>query len=126
MKLIVMLAILSLLLSAALVARFIHNEQVSSTLSIQVNGKEIHLPEGAGKLGLLAVDGRIITTPMVPPEERTLGKFFDAWGVRFTQNCLFQYCNEEMRMFVNGLPEFRFRDYVPKNGDQILISVDVH
>jgi len=66
----------------------------------------------------------VIHIEAVPSEENLrLGKFFEIWAVRFTKNCLFQFCNEDMRMFVNGEESFDFDDYIMQDGDEILITV---
>jgi len=99
-------------------------------LRIQVNEMDIPIPAGIG-LDPQKVqhthdwDGVIhIEAPTASPEHIRLGKFFDVWGVKFTKNCLFQFCGEDFHMVVNSKEIFDFDDYLMQDGDQILIEVN--
>ncbi|MBI4021053.1 MAG: hypothetical protein HY369_02330 [Candidatus Aenigmarchaeota archaeon] len=98
-------------------------------LDIVINGEEIPIPAGVG-----LPEGRppapththdwdnIIHTEAWEPQ--TLGSFFDTWGVVFTDRCLFQYCDEDYEMFVNGQLSRAFARYIPQDGDIILIVLN--
>ena len=59
-----------------------------------------------------------------------LGFFFDTLGIRFTSSCLTlddgeQFCNQgvnTLKIFVNNNPNDDFENYLPRDGDRILIS----
>lgn len=100
-------------------------------LTVTVNGQDVPIPANVGigtKKGEIQHthddDGVIhIHAPNLNPKYRTLGYFFDVWGVRLTNTCLFQYCNEQLEMFVNGEESEAFGDYVMNDKDEILLSV---
>jgi len=57
----------------------------------------------------------------------TLGDLFNVWGVKFTDTCIMDKCNDgtkTVKVFVNGQSNSEFRNYVMKDGDQILIQYD--
>jgi len=54
----------------------------------------------------------------------TLGYFFDTWGKKFNNECIFNYCIDkgELKMSVNGKENFDFDNYFMQNGDKIVIE----
>lgn len=57
----------------------------------------------------------------------TLGDLFNIWGVTFTSTCIMDKCNDgtkTLKMLVNGQPSFEFRNYIMKDGDEIVIEYD--
>jgi hypothetical protein len=99
-------------------------------LRILVNGMNIPVPAGIGLGKTQEIqhthdwDGVIHIEGLPTPDNLRLGKFFDIWGVVFNSNCIFQYCNEDMKMFVNGRQNFEFDSYLLRDGDEILITVN--
>lgn len=58
-------------------------------------------------------------------ENATLKEFFDIWGENFNSTCIFDYCNngnQSMRMYVNGVENTNYENYVMKNNDIITID----
>jgi hypothetical protein len=61
-----------------------------------------------------------------------LGSFFESVSMSFAQNCLTlnnasSYCsnfNNQIAFLVNGKANDQFEQYIPKDGDRILISYD--
>ena len=85
------------------------------------------------------VDGRIHDEPIngvIPTEFHTLGDFFDAWrtlggkagnnpNARFSETQLLNTsvdATHEMRMYVNGEPNFQFDAYIPRDEDDIVLT----
>ena len=63
--------------------------------------------------------------PWQKPETLTLGYFFKVWGKNFTNNCIFEHCNNEnkkLTMTVNGEPNNEFDKYMMKDNDKIVIE----
>jgi hypothetical protein len=57
----------------------------------------------------------------------TLSDLFNVWGAKFTDTCIMDNCNDgtkTVKVFVNGQPNSEFRNYVMKDGDQIVIQYD--
>jgi hypothetical protein len=111
-------------------------------LSIHIDGQRQHIPKGIGIVVGNVIDTDISRMRMSPmhthdddgiihmeqtnPTDRTLrlGYFFEVWGKRFDSDCIFEFCSgggKTVRMFVKGAENFEFDDYVPKDGDDIII-----
>ena len=65
----------------------------------------------------------------VESEKATLGFFFESLGMNFNYNCFvishIGYCSNEtyrLRFFVNGVENFEYGNYIPKDLDRILIT----
>ena len=84
-------------------------------LDIFVNGKPVTVPAGIG----INMDARFISqlhthdvSGVIHVEsdqvrDFTLGQFFDVWGVRFTRDCIGDYCtkgNDKLQVFSAGKP----------------------
>lgn len=123
-------------------------------LSIQIEGKTVRMPENIGIDPKLYKDHSLDTYGMKMPNmpsmpvmapththdasgtihiestvvrDYTLGEFFDVWGATFTSTCIMDKCNDgtkTVQMFVNGQPSFEFRNYLLKDGDEIVIRYD--
>jgi hypothetical protein len=88
-------------------------------LEIFVNGDPVVVPANAGintvtdetKFFLAALHTHdtsgIIHVESPDKRDYTLGQFFDVWGVRFSADCIGQYCtsgDQELRVFLDGKP----------------------
>lgn len=123
-------------------------------LSIKVEGRTITVPENIGIEPKLFKDHSLDkygmkmpnmpSMPVMAPththdpsgtihiestevRDYTLGDFFNVWGVTFTDTCIMDKCNDgtkTVKMFVNGQPNFEFRNYAMKDGDDIVIRYD--
>lgn len=102
-------------------------------LNIMVNGMDIPIPAGVGLKGKIPEvqhthdwDNVIhIETNDNITENFRLGKFFDIWGVVFNSTCLFQFCHEDLHIYVNGEETADFDNYLLKDQDIIQIEVNV-
>ena len=68
--------------------------------------------------GVIHVESTVIRT-------FTLGQFFDVWGETFSENCILDKCNDELnkvRMYIDGIESFEFREHVVKDGEVITIE----
>lgn len=111
-------------------------------LTIYINGERQYIPANIGITIGKSIDHQVSGMRMSPihthtddgvlhyeqnsPTERTikLGYFFYVWEKRFSSECIFEYCNGDgktVKMFVNGEPNFEFENYIPKDGDDIVI-----
>lgn len=123
-------------------------------LSIKIEGKTVTIPENTGIDPKLYKDHSLDTYGMKMPNmpsmpvmapththdtsgtihiestvvrDYTPGDFFNVWGVTFTSTCIMDKCNDgtkTVKIFVNGQPGFEFRNYVMKDGDEIVIQYD--
>lgn len=53
-----------------------------------------------------------------------LGRFFEVWGKKFIKDCIFDQCNSQegkLKMFVNGIENFEFENYIMRDRDRIEI-----
>ncbi|MEM5810829.1 MAG: hypothetical protein QXP82_02605 [Candidatus Aenigmatarchaeota archaeon] len=112
-------------------------------LTILIDGKQIPIPAGVGITTGNNIDNHISGMHMSPihthdstgelhienlnpsakPETLTIGYFInDVWGKRFDSECIFDYCNGSLRMFVNGKENEEFEKYTIKDGDEIIIK----
>lgn len=51
-----------------------------------------------------------------------LSKFFEIWGKRFNEECIFDRCNGsqgQLKMFVNGERNYEYGNYLMQDGDNI-------
>lgn len=101
-------------------------------LIITIKGVEQAIP---GNIGLGARPGpyhthqednvlHIEPQGIVTKEAIKLKKFFSAWGETFNRDCIFENCNGpegEVKMFVNGEPNFDFENYLMQDNDRIEI-----
>ena len=61
---------------------------------------------------------------LVEKDDIRLGRFFEVWGRQFNQNCIFTNCNGDegtVKMFVNGVRNYAFENYVMRDEDKIAI-----
>ncbi len=62
---------------------------------------------------------------VVTTDDLRLREFFRAWGKRFNENCIFEYCNGsdgKVTMLVNRVENREFENYVMKDKDVIEIQ----
>jgi hypothetical protein len=117
-----------------------------TTLKIIINGEHVTIPKHVGIDPMLykthELDKYGIKDPRIYPLHThdtsgvihiestkirtfTLGQFFDVWGETFSEDCILDRCNEKsnkVRMYVDGIETFEFRDYVLKDGEVIIIE----
>ncbi|MBI2624856.1 MAG: hypothetical protein HYW70_00755 [Candidatus Nealsonbacteria bacterium] len=101
-------------------------------LSIKILSQEQGIPAGIG-LGIVEQsihthesDGIIHLehTGLTREKDIKLGNFFKVWGKRFNGECIFDKCSGpegELKMFVNGKPNFEFENYLMRDEDKIEI-----
>jgi len=61
---------------------------------------------------------------LVTKEDIKLAKFFQIWEKTFNKDCIFDKCSGsegQLRMLVNGEPNFEFENYAMKDEDKIEI-----
>ncbi len=116
------------------------------TLKILVNGQHVTVSEGIGIYPELYkshdLDKYGIKNPRTYPLHThdvsgvihiestvirtfTFGQFFDVWGETFDEKCIMDRCNNNLnkvRMYVDGIENFEFREHVLKNGEVIIIE----
>ncbi len=120
---------------------------IHSTMDISVCGekKSIGLEEGELAATHTHKEGNYVhfheRLPYDPKTETILnmtalrvGNIFESEGIRFTQECLYDYCNGQscpgkaqpgtVRMTVNGNESSQFQDYVWKDGDHITMRFE--
>ena len=99
---------------------------------IKICGEAAGLPQNKGIHQLHThTDGLIHIEDMVRRDEDImLGRAFDMLGILFTNQSIYNYSNGDLcdgtpaalKMFVNGVQNYDFRNYVLKDGDEILIE----
>ncbi|MEK6907354.1 MAG: C2H2-type zinc finger protein [Nanoarchaeota archaeon] len=109
--------------------------------TVIICGEEKQLPHplGSAHLGnnllhthappdnFIHIEGRVYS-----PDEIKLGKYLDVIGVKFDQDRILDkkngdLCNNKagkLRIFVNDIENFEFRDYIMKDQDKILIKYE--
>ena len=103
---------------------------IHSELRILIDGEEQFIPANIGVLPSILrplhthdASGEI---HMEGPCQRDfkLGEFFQIWGREFNSKCIFDKCTDkgELKMFVNGLSNDKFENYIMKDDDSILIQ----
>jgi hypothetical protein len=102
-------------------------------IDIFINGKQISVPADTGineKDNFISPihtheNNAIIHVESPTVQTFTLGQFFDIWGVRFIQECLGGYCNENektLQVFSNGQPlTGSFRDLPLTERQEIVV-----
>jgi len=101
--------------------------------SINILGQFQEIPAGIGLAGLphnplhthdrdsvihMEFEGKVMASDL------RLGKFFQIWGKQFNKDCIFDKCSGEegqLKMLVNGKPNFEFDNYVMQDNDKIEI-----
>lgn len=107
-------------------------------LSIYIKGEKKELEDGIGigavhlpihthtedyKEGVIHMEMQGVVTK----EDTKLQKFFQTWGKQFNSDCIFDKCNGEegtVKMFVNGVEDKEFENYLMKDGDNIEIRFE--
>jgi len=101
---------------------------IHSDLKIVIDGENQIIPSNIGigpgimrPLHTHEVSGEI---HMEGPCERdfSLRDFFKIWEKEFNSNCIFDNCNGEIKMTVNGILNKEFENYVIKDEDEIVIQ----
>lgn len=113
-------------------------------LTIRINGEQILIPDDIGRRTGRIVDTDLSGMKMSPththesdgtihienknpaskPETLTLGYFFYVWDKTFNSTCIFDYCTDKgtLKMYVNGVENKEFEEYVMHDADQILVE----
>ena len=104
------------------------------TLSININGSPVAIPNGAGSFSggtsiaeVTSVNGNTATVTFSSDADRSfvLGDFFNQWGISFGAVGIGQYPNTSggaLSMTVNGVAVSTFKNFVVQNGDNIVIN----
>jgi hypothetical protein len=101
-------------------------------VSIRVKGEDVPIPANIGLVGFHNPihthdnDGvaHLEFPALVANSNLRMSEFFRVWGETFNEECIFDNCNGEggqMRMMVNGEPNFEFHNYMMRDGDRIEI-----
>jgi hypothetical protein len=104
------------------IAIFINGErqEISPTIGLGVVHGSIHTHDSNGEIHLEFPS-------VVRKNDLRLGRFFEAWGKKFTSECIFDFCNGSegtLKMLVNGEENHEFADYLMKDGDKIEIRYE--
>jgi len=91
-------------------------------LFILINGNEVPVPANIEGNEISTAQGGVVYAA----PGKTLGNVFEEWGALFNEKCLFQYCNEDMRLYVNGIENFDFDNYLLTPGDEIIIFLKTY
>ena len=103
------------------------------TLTIKINGKTQDIPQNIG-MGSTHfpihthedINAGVIHMENDRPTRKTvvLGYFFEIWGKKFSESCIFEYCTDkgELKMYVNGKENFEFEKYFMQDKDKIVIE----
>lgn len=113
-------------------------------LTIRIDGEEVPIPDdigvGTGRVVDTELSGMDMspththesdgtihienTNPSAKPETLTLGYFFYVWEKPLSSTCIFEHCttNGTLKMYVNGVENTEFGDYIMHDGDDILIE----
>ncbi len=101
-------------------------------LAIVINGQKQSIPANIGTVGGHQPIHTHDSTGVLHYENSNptrgnmrLGYFFSVLGKQFNSNCIFNYCNGDsgtVKMLVNDKENLEFDDYIPKDGDNILIE----
>lgn len=83
---------------------------IHQNVSIFIDGERVSVPQNIGIAGFFSPIHTHDATGIVHVEapfvaDFSLGHFFDVWGVRFTNECIGTYCENEskqLRVYVNG------------------------
>jgi hypothetical protein len=118
------------------------------TLSISIYGQQVTIPQGVGihpnlwhyhvldayatNAGTAPIhthdDSGLIHEEVTGPPNinYTLGDFFLIWGIPFNSTCFSNLCvsnSTEINMYVNGVQNYDYQNYVPHDHDVISITV---
>jgi hypothetical protein len=106
------------------------NVQWLARLNIYIDGNLVTIPAGIG-----LIEGQNTTGIHTyaennvlykeGPKNLTLENFFNSWGETFNSTCIMSYCSNdtyEIRMYVNGQPNYEFEKY--SFNDKDLIDID--
>lgn len=83
----------------------------------------IHTHAADSKEGVLHLE----MSGLVTKDETKFSRWFQLWGKQFNPNCIFDKCNGSdgtVKMFVNGIENNEFDNYLMKDGDRIEIKYE--
>ncbi len=104
-------------------------------LAISIRGERLTIPANIG-LGAVhdpmhthAEDGVVHLEfgSIVLKQNTRLARFFEIWGMRFSGDCIFEYCNGpdgKVTMTVNGTLNEEYGNYEMRDGDKIEIRYE--
>lgn len=101
---------------------------IHPTLTILIDGEKQSIPANIGVEGrtmrpIHTHDATGILHIEAPCQrEFRLGEFFEVWGRQFSSNCIFDNCNGEISMTVNGKENNLFENYLMNDKDAIVIN----
>lgn len=107
-------------------------QHIHSDLIITIHGEKQVIPANIG-IGANLMrpththdsTGKIHIEGPCASREYTLGEFFDVWGERFDNSCIFENCvdeNSDLKMYVNDQENLDYNNYKMKDGDKIVIE----
>ncbi|TSC75536.1 MAG: hypothetical protein G01um101430_378 [Parcubacteria group bacterium Gr01-1014_30] len=92
-------------------------QEIPANIGIGIVHQTLHTHDPDGII-------HIEPTGLVRENDIKLGRFFEIWGKTFNESCIFEYCSGpqgQVKMFVNGEPNFDFENYIMRDGDRIEI-----
>ncbi|MBI4170975.1 MAG: hypothetical protein HY514_04720 [Candidatus Aenigmarchaeota archaeon] len=103
------------------------------TLTIKLNGQQQTIPANLGAVGVHQPIHTHDSTGVLhyendnpTPENMPLRYFFEkVWRKPFNSTCIMNYCNSDsstVKMFVNGMENSEFDNYIPRDRDEIRIE----
>ncbi len=104
----------------AKIALFIEDkaQEIPENIGIGITHNPIHTHDATGEIHLEF-------SGLVKKNDLALGKFFDAWGKKFSSSCLLDSCikeNKTIQMTVNGKENTEFENYIMQDKDVIEIK----
>lgn len=95
-------------------------QRIPANIGLGVSERPIHTHEADGVM-------HMEFSRLVTKDDVQLGQFFEIWGKKFSQECIFDKCNGpdgEVRMLVNGKLNFEFENYIMRDEDKIEITFE--
>ena len=92
-------------------------QEIPANIGLGITEKPIHTHDDMGVIHLEF-------SGLVKKDDLRLGRFFEIWGKKFNQDCIFDKCSGtagRLKMFVNGQENFEFENYAMRDGDKIEI-----
>ncbi len=92
-------------------------QDISANIGIGITHRPIHTHEADGVI-------HMEFPSLVRENNIQLGRFFGIWGKKFSKDCILDKCNGldgQVKMFVNGEPNYEFENYLMQDKDKIEI-----
>lgn len=94
------------------------DQEIPTNIGLEVGENPIHTHDASGTI-------HEEFPGLVTQDDIRLGKFFKAWGKRFSSTCILSECNGsdgQMTMTVNGKSNTDFDQYIMRDNDKIEIE----